>query len=137
MYNILVMFTIILFSTAFQIGDRISTQVKTQHDEFMTSFHDIPIDKMPRFRLPDSKIIIVNLPRSEELGHVIKLNPNENLKFSFSFANSKLLVPWTILFDASNKRSLNKLSITFDHDEFDVLRLTTKTQCKNRLSYST
>lgn len=106
---------------AYEIGERISTQIRSQHDGFTTSFHDIPIDQMPRFRISDIRRIQVRLPRSEELGSNIRLNPNENLKIAMSFSHNKLLLPWSVIFDATKKVTLNKLTVIFEHDEFELL----------------
>ena len=125
-----VLLTYISFMIAYQTGDRVSAQIRSQQSGYSNYFHDIPIDQMPRFRICSSSIINVKLPRSEELGHNIKLDTNEDFKVSLSFSNNKVILPWLKLFDSNEKKSLQKLIITFNHDEFDVLRLTTDTICK-------
>jgi len=120
----------------YESKERISTQIRIKHDGLATSFHDIPIDQMPRFRSSESRIIQVKLPRTDDSGHAAKLNPENDLKFSMSFSHNKLLLPWIHLYNANEKSTLNKLSITFQHDEFDVLRLSSvEPQCKQILPF--
>jgi len=107
---------------SYQIGERINAQIKAKHDKLISSFQDISIDAMPRFRVTENKVIQVK--------SIPKLNPNQDLKFTLSFSGDKLLTPWTVLYDSVGRRTLNKLIITFEHDEFDVLRLKSELKCK-------
>lgn len=124
---ILVLFLVITifsyYSHAYQVGERISAQVKAKHDKLISIFQDISIDAMPRFRVAESKII--------QIKSIPKLNPNQDLKFILSFSGDKLLTPWTVLYDSLGRRTLNKLIVTFEHDEFDVIRLKAELKCKN------
>ena len=86
---------------------------------------------MPKFRIQGKQIIQVRLPRSvDKSQHEMSLNPNENVKFSIDFADSKIVLPWTKLFNAKEKTTLTQLVITFQHDEFYVLRLNYEPKCK-------
>lgn len=47
-----------------------------------------------------------------------------------SFADRKLSIPWTYLYSSRDVAGLEKLVITFVHDEYDVLQLDYKPYCK-------
>ena len=86
---------------------------------------------MPKFRIPGKQMIQVRLPRSiDKSQHEMSLNPKENVKFSIDFVDSKIVLPWTKLYNAKLKTTLNKLIVTFQHDEFNVLRLNYEPICK-------
>jgi hypothetical protein len=114
---------------SYEAGDRISTQIRTSHEDMQTSFIDIPINKMPRFKVPDSQLIEISLPKLANSEVEKKLNPKEDLKMSIAFANSKLFIPWTLLFDASERKSLRQLIVTFEYTEYEVLRLQFELKC--------
>lgn len=85
---------------------------------------------MPKFRIPEKQVITVRLPRLlDETQYEMALNPNENVKFSIDFADSKIVLPWTKLYNSKEKTTLNKLYVTFEHDEFEVLRLRAEPKC--------
>jgi hypothetical protein len=42
------------------------------------------------------------------------------VKISFTFADEKLIVPWTVAYDAKTGQYLTDLIIKFYHDDFDV-----------------
>lgn len=115
---------------ALQYGDRVSTLLQAVHRGWKTPWVDISIHQMPRFRTPDSTILHVSLPHEDENGPEMKLNPQEDVKFSITFDKNKLIVPWTVLFDASKRRTLQKLVVTFSHDEFQILKVNYETVCK-------
>jgi hypothetical protein len=78
--------------------------------------------------------------------HVISLalSPNESLtcllyhtpivliilSSRLSFADRKLSIPWTYLYSARDVAGLEKLVITFVHDEYDVLQLNYQPYCE-------
>ena len=84
---------------------------------------------MPRFQKSDSFVLQTTLPRPSEKEPEVRLNPEEDVKVSLTFASSKLVVPNVIMYDSKKKRSLQQLMITFYHDDFDVLRLSFHTTC--------
>ena len=61
--------------------------------------------------------------RPNENGPEILLNLDVDVKMSFSFGEGKLVIPRVIVYDSASKRMLERLLITFVHDEFDVLRV--------------
>jgi hypothetical protein len=113
-----------------QTGDRISAMVQTLHAGWKTPLMDLSLNQMPRFRVTDSSVLRVTLPRMSDSSPEMKLNPTEDLKVSLTFENNRLVLPWVVLFDAANKRSLRKLIITFAHDEYEVLRYRHQLICK-------
>lgn len=115
---------------AFERGDRISTALQTLHGGWRTPFIDIAIHQMPKFQTPDSTIMSVSLPHKGENEPEMKLDPTDNVYVSISFAHNKLLLPRLVLFDASTKRSMETVTITFSHDDFDVLRISHHVTCK-------
>ena len=120
--------------SALEAGDRISTMSQTFHNGYKTSWADIPIQQMPRFRVQSSSILHLTLPRPppvEDLRapHAKLVNPSEDVKFSLTFADHKLILPWTVVFDASKRRSLQKLTVMFSHDQFDVDGIEFETEC--------
>lgn len=116
---------------ALQPGDRISTLLQSLHRGWKTPWLDIALNQMPKFRIPESSIVHVSLPHEEQNGPEMRLNPEEDVKFSLSFDHNKLLVPLTILYNAKTRRSLQQLVITFSHNEFDVLDVNFEPICKN------
>jgi hypothetical protein len=107
---------------------------QTFHNGYKTSWADIPIQQMPRFRVQSSSILHLTLPRPppvEDLRapHAKLVNPSEDVKFSLTFADHKLILPWTVVFDASKRRSLQKLTVMFSHDQFDVDGIEFETEC--------
>lgn len=125
----------ILCATTLEHGDRISTMSQTLHNGYKTSWADVPILQMPRFRIPSTSILHVNIPQPKDIdgkkaAHGKLVNPEEDVKVSLTFADHKLILPWTIVFDSEKRRSLQKLIITFSHDQFDVESIEYKTECK-------
>lgn len=49
---------------------------------------------------------------------------------SLTFGENKILVPWVKVYDATTSQSLRKLIVTFEHDEFDILRVVTSSICE-------
>lgn len=116
-------------------GDRIGTMVQTLHDGFKTSWADVPIGQMPRFREPSSSILRVPLPQRTPPGQPGKaVNPSEDVKLSLTFADHKLILPWTVVFDAAKRKSLQKLTIIFSHDQFDVEGIDFRTEYGPRIA---
>ena len=68
------------------------------------------------------------------MGKNVKINPEEDVKISFTFAHRKFLIPWIPVYDSKKRRSLDKLIITFDHDQHDVLRCITREFMGRRFS---
>lgn len=48
---------------------------------------------------------------------------------SLTYADSDLVIPWINAYDAQTKKCLNKLTVTFVHDEFDILTVNYATEC--------
>lgn len=103
-----------------QKGDRISAVSQTLHQGWKTQVSDLALHLMPRFRVPDSVLLHVGLPHPDENGAEMKLKPDEDVKVSFAFDNNRLAIPWVTVFDSKGRRSLQKLEISFVHDDFDV-----------------
>ena len=84
---------------------------------------------MPKFKQRDAAVITAPLPKpdlddadKDNTGaKELKIDPAEDIKLSLAFANSKLAIPWIVLYDAKAKKSIEKLSVIFSHDDFDVL----------------
>ena len=93
---------------------------------------DIALNHMPKFKVSDTAVIQATLPHPlHEQGLVAKLNPEEDVKVSLTFAGHKLLLPWVLLYDSKHRKSLSLLTVTFYHDDFEILRLGYKTTCKH------
>eukprot|EP01041_Mallomonas_annulata_P002380 gene2380-4624_t len=110
-----------------QSQDRVNAFVRTLHGGWKTPWIEVPIFHMPRFRTPDVFRFKPTLPMPKD-SEEDRFNPNENIKISFSFAENKLIVPWIIVYEAKESKSLERLIVTFDHDEFDILRVETATE---------
>ena len=134
--QLLVLVSALVLVSSLEHGDRISTMSQTLHNGFKTSWADIPLQSMPRFRVASSSILHLTLPRPPPVEDVNSkkneklVNPNEDVKFSLTFADHKLILPWTVVFDANKRRSLQKLIVTFSHDQFDVDGIEYQTECK-------
>ena len=44
-------------------------------------------------------------------------------------------VPWTVVYDAKQRRSLSKLVITFSHDKYDIVRVASEKEYVNTDGY--
>lgn len=129
-YILVVLLMIVVGIEALQQGDRISTTIQSLHAGWKTALFDIPLPQMPQFRVKSSSVMRVTLPRETDNSPEMKLNPSEDLKVSITFENNKLVLPWVVLYDATNRRSLRKLVITFSHDEFEILRFRHQLVCE-------
>ena len=58
-----------------------------------------------------------------------RINPNSDLKISFTFDRNKLSVPWVTVFDSKNRVTLKKMIVTFTHNEFELVRVDFKPLC--------
>jgi hypothetical protein len=85
---------------------------------------------MPKFKIQDTSVIQVSLPHPVVNGPAIKINPEEDVKVTFTFSGNKVVVPWVLLYDSKHRKSLQLLTITFFHDDFEVLHISHQTTCK-------
>jgi hypothetical protein len=121
--------TLIASVDSLQPEDRVSAFYQTWHGGWKTPWLDFNLYQMPRFQRGDSFVLQTSLPRQSDKEPEMRLNPEEDVKVSLAFASSKLVVPNILMFDSKKKRSLQKLLITFYHDDFDVLRLSYHPVC--------
>ena len=63
------------------------------------------------------------MPRPEEDKSEMKIVLEEDVKISFTFADYKLVVPWTVIYDSKKGVALKEIHLTFYHDDFDVHRV--------------
>ena len=47
----------------------------------------------------------------------------KDAKMTFTFADYKVSVPWTIVYQAKNGSTIQEISLKFYHDDFEVQRL--------------
>ena len=64
----------------------------------------------------------------------------KDAKMTFTFADYKVSVPWTIVYQAKNGSTIQEISLKFYHDDFEVQRLDhqityTKEMVINRLHF--
>lgn len=118
-----VFFSLVISCKSLQSLDRFNAFVKTLHGGWQTSWIEIPIYHLPRFRTPDFFSFKPSLPRHTDNDKEMQFNPDEDVKISLTFVDSKLVIPWITVYDAKEVKHLEKLTITFEHDEFDVLRV--------------
>jgi len=138
-----IFFSIINVSiSSYENGDIVSGVSQSLHNGWKTPKIDMPLRQLPRFREPAAFVVHATIPgqHGEEAevflnttntkrtnllwkGKNVKVNPGEDVKISFTFANNKLLIPWLSVFDSKKKRSLERLVLTFEHDQYDVLEV--------------
>jgi len=89
---------------------------------------DIPIQNMPKFRVPESSIVHCTLPHetfaesgSDIAEKLLSLDVKHDVKVSLTFSSKKLMIPSITLFDAKERISMQQLKIIFSHDKYDVL----------------
>ena len=123
-------------------GDYVNGVSQTLHNKWKTPKMEMPLRQLPRFREPAAFVMHATIPgqHGEEAemdfnttgakvgdfswkAKNVKVNPEADVKISFTFANNKLLIPWLSVFDAKKRRSLEKLEVTFEHDQYDVLEV--------------
>jgi len=122
----------LLVTHSFQPGDRIAVLSQTLHNGWKTQLNELPIHHMPHFRQSDSFVIHAALP-SPDGKPLLSIRPDEDIKIMLTFDNSKLISSWITIFDAKNRKSLKKLILTFDHDEFDILHITYSMQYSDKI----
>lgn len=123
---------ILLATRGFQPGDRVAVLSQTLHNGWKTQLNEFPIHHMPHFRQADSFIVHAALP-SPDGKPLMSIKPDEDVKIMLTFDNSKLISSWITIFDAKNRKSLKKLILTFDHDEFDILHTTYTMQYSDKI----
>ena len=116
---------------ALQPGNRVSTLSQTLHNNLKTQWLDLPVYQMPRFLSDDSHIFHTSIPKQSTNASDYIINPNADLKISFTFLGNKLTIPWITMYDSKERVSLKKLTITFTHDEFEIITLHYKSTCKS------
>jgi hypothetical protein len=123
-------------------GDLVSAIQQTLHNRWKSPKLEMPLHHLPRFREPGKFVMHAAVPGQDGneaefdlknshqaketaswMGKNVKINPEEDVKISFTFAHRKFLVPWIPVYDSKKRRSLDKLIITFDHDQHDVLEV--------------
>ena len=55
------------------------------------------------------------LPRPDENEAEMKLELEKDVKISFTFADYKLVVPWTVIYDSNKGVALHTIRFTFYH----------------------
>ena len=123
---------ILLATRGFQPGDRVAVLSQTLHNGWKTQLNEFPIHHMPHFRQADSFIIHAALP-SPDGKPLMSIKPDEDIKIMLTFDDSKLISSWLTIFDAKNRKSLKKLILTFDHDEFDILHISYTMQYSDKI----
>lgn len=111
------------FFSAYEYGDRLASLIQSSHKEWISPWMEIPIQNMPRFRIDDSTIIRVHLPHEEKQGNSpeIAIDVKEDVMISLTFAENELVTPKLSLYNAKERKSIDKLIITFTHDQYHVL----------------
>lgn len=127
---------------AYESGDYVSSISQTLHNKWKTPKMELPLRHLPRFREPAAFVMHATIPgqqgdeaemdfnttgaKSKDFhwkAKNVKVNPEADVKISFTFANNKVLIPWLSVFDAKKRRSLERLEVTFEHDQYDVLEV--------------
>ena len=84
---------------------------------------EFPIHLAPRFRTKELVTLKIPLPRKNENSEEMSFSRDDDIKMSFTFAEYKLIIPWTTYYDSKAKGCLKRLNIKFYHDDFDVQRI--------------
>ena len=100
-----------------------TTLHRTLHTEWKTPWLEVPLHQAPRFRTRDRVSFQASMPRPEENKPEMKIVLEEDVKISFTFADYKLVVPWTVIYDSKKGVALKEIHLTFYHDDFDVHRV--------------
>lgn len=123
-------------------GDLVSAIQQTLHNKWKSTKLEMPLKHLPRFRQPSKFVMHAVVPGQDGntaefdlnngdhakgtagwMGKNVKINPEEDVKISFTFAHRKFLIPWISVYDSKKRRSLDRLVVTFDHDQHDVLEV--------------
>lgn len=137
MYNILeISFLFVLIISvvySYSIQDPIPTLVKVNHNNTISKWREVPIQKFPNFAI--STLNIFQIPMDEKglttdfVNSRIPINLKSDLKISLNFDNSRLVTPWITIYDSIQRKSLKKLKVIFSHDEYEIIKITYETQC--------
>lgn len=130
--QLIIFLLFILITTAiFSPGDRISTLTQVSHRGWKTPYADVAIENMPRFQYSAKSVIRVTLPsENRDSKEEANIDPNYDVKVSLTFSENKLIIPQIYLFDSKERKSLQKLIVTFHHDKYELQRLNYETICK-------
>jgi len=113
---LILVFVLLSLVQCYERGDHISTSIQTVHGDWKTSWIDLRMDLMPSFMHDSSTIVHVSLPipNSEIVegeDQRFRLNLHEDVKFSLTFADRKIILAqvWLVFI------KLNLSTIDADH----------------------
>lgn len=113
-----------------QTGDRIITSFMSQHVKSRTHWIDMPFNLMPRFKMSESVIYHVNLPRSSVNSSETRLDVSSDLQVSIAIDNQEHILSWITVFNSDKKQSIRKLRLVFTVDDMDIISVTYEAECE-------
>ncbi len=128
---VLILILILICSIeAYQKGDRIMTIAQSQHMNTRTSWNDIPLQIVPRFAIDEQIIYHAPIPKYNVNATDYRISTKDDFKVTMSFAFNKFSIPWITIFDASQRRVLRRLKLTFQHNHYEILHVDYELICK-------
>lgn len=115
---------------AYQLSDPVITSAQSQHIEARTGWYDFPLDALPKFGVEDTAIVHATVPQGVANATNYRINPNFDFKVSLSFDYHRVAVPWFVVYDAQQRRTLKKLKVTFTRDEFEIVKVDYEPICE-------
>lgn len=104
-------------------GERFLASTQTLHAGWKSAPIDMVLTQLPRFREQFSTMFQIHMPRKDENGPVMDLDMSSDVKTTFTFFHDRLVVPLVLVFDSHHKRTASRITFTFAHDEYEVLRV--------------
>jgi hypothetical protein len=108
----------------------------------------MPLYLSPRFAVPEDAIfhavLLANTNKDASSPELIvetdsiadfRVNPEVDFRVTLAFASHKLQLPWITVFDAAQRRSLQKLEVVFLHDAYEVVKVDFQSTCKSQHVY--
>lgn len=89
----------------------------------------MPFNLMPRFKMAESVIYHVRLPRLLANSSETRLDLTSDLQVSIAIDNQEHVLSWITVFNSEKKQSLRKLRLVLIVDDMDIISVTYEAEC--------
>lgn len=132
---------------SYEIGDHFGMASRSSHADksnvWRTAWVDMPYFLAPRFGHSEEKLFYAvllkpaaNNSSSSELVVLadqvadFRINPEVDFRISLAFDSHRFELPWITVYNAAQRRALQRLEITFYHDGYDLIKVDYQPHCK-------
>lgn len=150
------------YVNSYEIGERISLSSRSSHankqNAWRTDWVDMPPFLAPRFAEAEEIVfhgVLLLAKGNENKGNTTlsegvggtgdgelviqadsvpyKINPEVDFRIGLAFDNHHHHIPWLTVFNAQQRRRLQKLEVTFLHDSYEIIDIRYQTTCKSSI----